>query len=58
MDKDKWAKSTDRTYLFAFQTAKKREGEGPFGGKTAPPLACSPQPEKTFALTGMDGPRR
>lgn len=35
MDKDKWAKSTDRTYLFCLPDSKKREGEGPFG---VPPL--------------------
>ena len=36
MDKDKWAKSTDRTYLFCLPDSKKREGEGPFG---VPPSA-------------------
>ena len=36
MGKDKWAKSTDRIYLFCLPDSKKREGEGPFG---VPPSA-------------------
>ena len=56
MDKDKWAKSTDRTYLFCLPDSKKREGEGPFG---VPPSARVLSPaRKNFCSGDVACPRR